>query len=147
MYERYPDFEYLTEFLEEDMERPSLFCEFVKLLSQKRMCKSVLKKSEMYQLTYFAPTDEYGKARKSDINEVLSKILDVFSDGVLECEGRFYTVTAYSGGAGESEGFIDLTVDRTEYTGAGEGYRQKEREGEKMKRIILKQGGEKHELT
>lgn len=126
------DFTVYVDFQPQEVKRPAFALEYIRCTGRKRMTCGTYMSTELFQITYFAPTDSYYRPDRMGLYDVTEDVLKEFDNGYIKVADRAPKINAYMAEVSGTEAFTEITVERTERTGEAERKRKAEEEAEKM---------------
>lgn len=135
-----PDFKIYVRFQPQGLSRPALFCEHIRSTSPSRLCRKVYGRRSVFQIVYFAPTDDFYRPDRLGLYDVADDIVEALSDGFITVGDRAPRVTAETAEVNGREAFITVSVDYTEKTAGAIQKEQSEAASERMRLLKIKNG-------
>ena len=136
-----PDFKIYVKFQPQGFERPAFFCEHIRNMSPERLNKRVYKRRSIFQIIYFAPTDDYYSPDRLGLYDVADDILDAFSDGYIEVSDRAPYISADVSEITGKEAYITVSIEYTERTVGAQLEITDTENADKVEEIILNERG------
>ena len=139
--ELYEDFKIYVKFQAQGFQRPAFFCEFIRDMAPERLNKSTYLRRLIFQLIYFAPTDDYYRPDRLGLYDISDNILDAFSDGYILVLARAPMIDISLSEVNGREAYFTVQVSYAERTAGARLAIADEAKTDRVEEIILNERG------